>query len=129
MSNIFKSIKVREFFSNMLFIYFLISYHIVKFQFYCVNISYLVDRCICPARCRSRQTLEKNASSWALARTVVSCLLTRWLYSLPAGALRVRAHAYFLLLFGAKTRGRLSFGETFILFYICYRIYFGKLFV
>ena len=29
----------------------------------------------------------------------MSCLLARWLYSLPAGALRVRAHAYFLLLF------------------------------
>ena len=27
------------------------------------------------------------------------CSLARWLYSLPAGALRVRAHAYFLLLF------------------------------
>ena len=45
-------------------------------QFYCVNISYLVDRCICPARSRSRQTLEKNASSWALARTG-SVLFTR----------------------------------------------------
>ena len=30
MSNIFKSIKVREIFSNMLYIYFLVSYHIVK---------------------------------------------------------------------------------------------------
>ena len=28
-----------------------------------------MDRCICPARYRSRQTLEKIASSWALART------------------------------------------------------------
>ena len=44
--------------------------------FYCVNISYLVDRCICPAHSRSRQTLEKNASSWALARTG-SVLFTR----------------------------------------------------
>ena len=48
----------------------------LKVAFYCVNISYLVDRCICPARCRSRQTLEKNASSWALARTG-SVLFTR----------------------------------------------------
>ena len=32
MSNIFKSIKVREIFSNMLSIYFLVSYHRVKFQ-------------------------------------------------------------------------------------------------
>ena len=47
-----------------------------KNQFYCVNISYLVDRCICPAHSRSRQTLEKNASSWALARTG-SVLFTR----------------------------------------------------
>ena len=30
MSNIFKSIEVREIFSNMLYIYFLVSYHIVK---------------------------------------------------------------------------------------------------
>ena len=37
--------------------------------FYCVNTSYLVDRCICPAPCRSRQTLEKNVLSWALAGT------------------------------------------------------------
>ena len=41
----------------------------VKDAFYCVNISYLVDRCICPAPCRSRQTLEKNVLSWALAGT------------------------------------------------------------
>ena len=37
--------------------------------FYCVNTSYLVDRCICPAPCRSRQTIEKNVLSWALAGT------------------------------------------------------------
>ena len=40
-----------------------------KNYFYCVNTSYLVDRCICPAPCRSRQTLEKNVLSWALAGT------------------------------------------------------------
>ena len=40
-----------------------------KELFYCVNTSYLVDRCICPAPCRSRQTLEKNVLSWALAGT------------------------------------------------------------
>ena len=66
----------RSFTVNMLFSYFWASYNIVKFQFYCVNISYLVDRCICPAHSRSRQTLEKNASSWALARTG-SVLFTR----------------------------------------------------
>ena len=38
-------------------------------SFYCVNISYLVDQCICPARSRSRQTLEKNVLSWALTGT------------------------------------------------------------
>ena len=48
----------------------------LKVLFYCVNVSYLVDRCICPAHSRSRQTLEKNASSWALARTG-SVLFTR----------------------------------------------------
>ena len=40
-----------------------------KTQFYCVNISYLVDRCNSPAPSRSRQTLEKNVLSWALAWT------------------------------------------------------------
>ena len=30
---------------------------------------YLVDSCICPVPCRSRQTLEKNVLSWALAGT------------------------------------------------------------
>ena len=28
-----------------------------------------MDRCYCPAPCRSRQMLEKNVLSWALART------------------------------------------------------------
>ena len=32
-------------------------------------IPYLVYRCICPAPCWSRQTLEKNVLSWALAGT------------------------------------------------------------
>ena len=40
-----------------------------KCPFYCVNISYLVDQCICPARSRSRQTLDKNVLSWALTGT------------------------------------------------------------
>ena len=40
-----------------------------KIDFYCVNTSSLVDRCICPVPCRSRQTLEKNVLSWALAGT------------------------------------------------------------
>ena len=30
-------------------------------SFYCVNTTYLVDRCICPALFRSRQTLEKTS--------------------------------------------------------------------
>ena len=29
--------------------------------FYCVNTTYLVDRCICPASCRSRQMLKKTS--------------------------------------------------------------------
>ena len=37
--------------------------------FYCINTTYLVERCICPAPCQSRQTLEKNVLSWALAGT------------------------------------------------------------
>ena len=41
----------------------------LKDLFYCVNISYLVDQCICPARSRSRQTLDKNVLSWALTGT------------------------------------------------------------
>ena len=32
----------------------------------------------------------------------MSCLLARWLYSPPAGTLRMLAHALFLFLFGAK---------------------------
>ena len=43
--------------------------YLLNLQFYCVNISYLVDQCICPARSRSRQTLDKNVLSWALAGT------------------------------------------------------------
>ena len=43
--------------------------YLLNLQFYCVNISSLVDRCICTAPCRSRQTLEKNILSWSLAGT------------------------------------------------------------
>ena len=46
-----------------------------KLNFYKL-ISYVVDQCICPALCRSRQTLEKNVLSWALAGTS-SVLFTR----------------------------------------------------
>ena len=69
--------------------------------FYCVNISYLVDQCICPAFTRSRQTLGKNVLSWALTGTgsVVSFRQVSSLH--PAPLLRVRAHAHFLFLFGA----------------------------
>ena len=42
MSNIFKSIRVREIFSNMLSIYFLVSYHIVKFQTSCTLDSWVI---------------------------------------------------------------------------------------
>ena len=42
---------------------------VLSLVFYCVNTTYLVDRCYCPAPCRSRQTLEKNVLSWALAGT------------------------------------------------------------
>ena len=66
--------------------------------FYCVNTSYLVDRCICPAPCRSRQTLEKNVLSWALAGTG-SVLFTRQVAVQPT--CRCSAHALFLFLFGA----------------------------
>ena len=52
-----------------------IKSHIAKLEnlisklIFCKLIPYLVDRCICPAPCRSRQTLEKNVLSWALAGT------------------------------------------------------------
>ena len=45
------------------------TYQFKALPFYCVNISYLVDQCICPARSRSRQTLDKNVLSWALTGT------------------------------------------------------------
>ena len=61
-----------------------------KTQFYCVNTTYLVDRCICPALCRSRQTLEKNVLSWALAGTG-SVLFTRQVAVQPT--CRYTAHA------------------------------------
>ena len=41
----------------------------LKVAFYCVNTAYLVDKCICPAHCRSLQILEKNILNWALAGT------------------------------------------------------------
>ena len=59
-------------------------------QRYCVNTTYLVDRCICPAPCRSRQTLEKNVLSWALAGTG-SVLFTRQVAVQPT--CRYTAHA------------------------------------
>ena len=80
--------------------YFTSDMSYVNIYFYCVNTSYLVDRCICPAPCRSRQTLEKNVLSWP--GPVVSCSFARLLYSLPAGVLCMCAHAHFLFLFGVK---------------------------
>ena len=41
----------------------------LKYVFYFVNISYLVDQCIHPVRSRSCQMLEKNVLSWALTGT------------------------------------------------------------
>ena len=60
-----------------------------KLNFYKL-IPYLVDRCICPALCRSRQTLEKNVLSWALAGTG-SVLFTRQVAVQPT--CRHTAHA------------------------------------
>ena len=70
----------------------------LKPLFYCVNISYLVDRCNSPAPSRSRQTLEKNVLSWALAWTG-SVVFTRQVS--PDTHLPYCAHAHFLFLFGA----------------------------
>ena len=72
--------------------------HSLKSSFYCVNTTYLVDRCICPAPCRSRQTLEKNVLSWALAGTG-NVLFTRQVAVQPT--CRYTAHALSLFLFGA----------------------------
>ena len=66
------------------------SRNLPKWNFYCVNTTYLVDRCICPAPCRSRQTLEKNVLSWALAGTG-SVLFTRQVAVQPT--CRYTAHA------------------------------------
>ena len=61
-----------------------------------------MDQCICPARSRSRQTLEKNILSWALTGTG-SVVLIRQVSPLhPAPLLHVREHAHLLFLFGAK---------------------------
>ena len=57
---------------------------------FCKLIPYLVDRCICPALCRSRQMLEKNVLSWALAGTG-SVLFTRQVAVQPT--CRYTAHA------------------------------------
>ena len=65
-----------------------------KLNFYKL-ISYLVDQCICPALCWSRQTLEKNVLSWALAGTG-SVLFTRQGAVQPT--CRYTAHALFLFL-------------------------------
>ena len=60
-------------------------FYVTSGHFYCINTSYLVDRCNCRAPCRSRQTLEKETSRAVLwPGPVVSCSLTRWLCSLPA---------------------------------------------
>ena len=74
-------------------------------------IPYLVDRCICPALWRSRQTLEKNVLSWSLAGTG-SVLFTRQVAVQPT--CRYTAHALFLFLL-PKLRplnARLSLGQA-----------------
>ena len=68
-----------------------------KLNFYKI-ISYLVDQCICPARSRSRQTLEKNVLSWALTGTGSVLSIRQVFCRHPAPLLRVRAHAHFLFL-------------------------------
>ena len=71
--------------------------------FYCVNTTYLVDRCICPALCRSRQTLEKNVLSWALAGTG-SVLFTRQVAVQPTRRYTAHACACALPLFVWRVR-------------------------
>ena len=70
---------------------------ISKLNFYKL-IPYLVDRCICPALCRSRQTLEKNVLSWALAGTG-SVLFTRQVAVQPTYRYTAHARACALPLF------------------------------
>ena len=62
-----------------------------KLNFYKL-IPYLVDRCICLAPCRSRQTLEKNVLIWGLAGTG-SVLFIRQVAVQPPCRCTVHAHA------------------------------------
>ena len=84
-----------------------------KLIFHCVNISYLVDRCISPACSRSRQTLEKNVPSWALIRTSSVISTHQVATQHPASLLCVCAHAYFLFLFGAKVTSQIFLERLF----------------
>ena len=61
-----------------------------KINFYCINISYLVDQCICPA---CSQTFEKTSGSVVFIRQVSP--------QHPAALMRMRSHAHFLFLIGA----------------------------
>ena len=92
-----------------------------KTQFYCVNTTYLVDRCICPAPCRSRQTLEKNVLSWALAGTG-SVLFTRQVAVQPTCRYTAHACACALPLFVWRHFKKLPriFIETFFSFSVGY---------
>ena len=62
-----------------------------------------MDRCICPALCWSRQTLEKNVLSWALAGTG-SVLFTRQVAVQPTCRYTVHACACTLPLFVWRVR-------------------------
>ena len=53
---------------------------LAQYLFYCVNTSYLVDRCICPALCLSHQTLEKypvHSQGGCVASLSVNCTCVR----------------------------------------------------
>ena len=64
-----------------------------SFPFYCINIPYIVDKCVCPVH------------SWP--GLVVSCLFASWRVAPSLSA----AHAHFLFLFGVKAIGMLLFEE------------------
>ena len=84
--------------------------------FYCVNTPYLVDRCICPAPCRSRQTLEKNVLSWALVGTG-SVLFTRQVAVQPACRCTAHARTCAVPLFVWRERRQSYFDKVFVFGY------------
>ena len=78
-----------------------------------------MDRCICPALCRSRQTLEKNVLSWALAGTG-SVLFTRQVAVQPTCqyTAHVCACALPLFVWRVRIRNAGNLRET-ILIFLC----------